>query len=364
MDKLYTTNQLAKLFGVVPTTVIAWVEHGELEAWKTLGGHRRIRHGAVLDFLHRHRLPYPPAFADGAARSEEEAPTSVALSEPALPRLRQPAPTRLGAVRRAVPSLPGAVTMTLVSRSELLQYLDSYLDAQRGADFGPNGLQVEGRDEIRKLVTGVSACRELFDRAAAAGADAVLVHHGIFWTGSSPVLVGSHYQRVAALLRHDLSLFAYHLPLDRHPEIGNNFLAARGLSLSDLEPFGDYEGLPVGFRGRFSEPDPIEVLVERCTVLFAQPPLVFRDGPEKVTTLGIISGGAQREFYQAIEAGLDAYLTGEASEWVMNVARESRVHYLACGHYATERLGIRALGEHLAERFGIEVEFLDVPNPV
>lgn len=254
--------------------------------------------------------------------------------------------------------------MGSVSRSALLHYLDTYLDARRGADFGPNGLQVEGRDEIRKLVTGVSACRELFDRAAAAGADAVMVHHGIFWKGSSPVLVGSHYQRVAALLRHQLSLFAYHLPLDRHPEVGNNALAARSLGLGDLEPFGDYEGLPVGLRGRFLEPVAIDELVQRCANLFAQPPLVFRDGPEIVTTLGIISGGAQREFYQAIEAGLDAYLTGEPSEWVMNVARESRIHYLACGHYATERLGIRALGEHLAERFGIEVEFVDVPNPV
>jgi dinuclear metal center YbgI/SA1388 family protein len=254
--------------------------------------------------------------------------------------------------------------MKSLPRADLLAYLDTYLDARRGADFGPNGLQVEGRAEIRKLVTGVSACRELFDRAAAAGADAVLVHHGLFWKGLSPVLVGSHYQRVAALLRHDLSLFGYHLPLDRHPEVGNNALAARGLGLEDLAPFGEYEGLPVGFRGRFVAPVPIAELVARCTTLFAQAPLVFADGPPLVSTLAIISGGAQREFYQAIDAGLDAYVTGEASEWVMNVARESRVHYLACGHHATERLGVRALGEHLAARFGIEVEFIDVPNPV
>lgn len=253
--------------------------------------------------------------------------------------------------------------MRVVSRADLLRYLDDYLDSG-GADFGPNGLQVEGRTEIRKLVTGVSACRELFERAAAAGADAVLVHHGIFWNGASPLLVGSHFQRVAALIGAGMSLFAYHLPLDRHPELGNNALAARSLGLDDLEPFGEYQGQPIGCRGRFPVPLSIDEVVARCEGLFGQPALAFREGPAQVGTLGIISGGAQREFHQAIAAGLDAYLTGEASEWVMNVARESRVHYLACGHYATERLGVRALGEHLAGHFGIAVEFVDVPNPV
>ena len=253
--------------------------------------------------------------------------------------------------------------MSMVARADLLRHLDEILDSG-GADFCPNGLQVEGRLEIRKLVTGVSACRELFERAAAAGADAVLVHHGIFWNGASPLLVGSHFQRVAALIGAGMSLFAYHLPLDRHPELGNNALAARGLGLGEIEPFGDYQGQPIGCRGRFAAPLPIEELVTRCEGLFGQAALAFREGPALVSTLGIISGGAQREFQQAIAAGLDAYITGEASEWVMNVARESGVHYLACGHYATERLGVRALGEHLEQRFGIAVEFVDVPNPV
>lgn len=254
--------------------------------------------------------------------------------------------------------------MAVVSRSELVAYLDAYLGAHNGTDYGPNGLQVEGRSEIRKIVTGVSACHELFERAATGGADAVLVHHGIFWRSISPLLVGSHHRRVASLLRHELNLIAYHLPLDRHPEIGNNALAARGLGMTDLQPFAVHEGLPVGFRGRFAEPVSIADLVARCERLFGQPPLAFKEGPDPVRTLGIVSGGAQSEFHQAIAAGLDAYLTGEVSEWVMNVARESRVHYLACGHYATERLGIRALGEHLREKFGIAVEFVDVPNPV
>jgi putative NIF3 family GTP cyclohydrolase 1 type 2 len=161
-----------------------------------------------------------------------------------------------------------------------------------------------------------------------------------------------------------MSLVAYHLPLDRHPEVGNNALAARAFGLAELAPFAEYEGLPIGVRGRFPEPVPADELVARCARIFGQPPLVFPGGPDPVSTLGIISGGAQKELWAAVGAGLDAYLTGEASEWVMNVAREAGVHYLAAGHYATERLGIRALGEHLAERFGVEVEFVDVPNPV
>ncbi len=252
----------------------------------------------------------------------------------------------------------------MVLRDELVRYLDEYLEAGRGGDYGPNGLQVEGREVIHKLATGVSACEELFERAAAEGADAVLVHHGLFWRGLPLTLVGMRYRRVASLVRSGLSLFAYHLPLDRHPELGNNALAARGLGLADLQPFAEAEGMPVGFSGRFPEPVAAAELVERCRRLFGQEPLVLGAGPDPVATLGIVSGGAQRELYAAIDAGLDAYLTGEASEWVTNVARECRVHYLACGHHATERLGVRALGEHVGQKFGIEVSFLDVPNPV
>lgn len=251
-----------------------------------------------------------------------------------------------------------------MDRDELIRYLDEYLDAARGSDYGPNGLQVEGRREIRRLVTGVSACQELFDRAAAAGADAVLVHHGIFWTGMPYTLTGIRHRRVATLIRHELNLIAYHLPLDRHPEIGNNALAARDFGLVEVTPFGVHEGLPIGFSGRFPEPLPAAELAARCQAVYGQAPLVFAHGPDLVKSLGIVSGGAQKELYQAIDADLDAYLTGEVSEWVMNVAREAGIHYFAAGHYATERLGVRALGEHLAERFGLTAEFIDVPNPV
>ena len=246
---------------------------------------------------------------------------------------------------------------------DLVAYLDQYLDA-RGRDYGPNGLQVEGKEEVRKIVTGVSACHELFIRAREAGADAVLVHHGLFWDGMPRTLTGFQYRRVAELIRSEMSLIAYHLPLDRHPELGNNAIAGRAFGLADLEPFGLHDGLPIGFKGSFPAPISAMALLDRCRSVYGQEPLAFLSGPDPVRSLGIISGGAQRELYDAIADGLDAYVTGEVSEWVMNVAREAGIHYLAAGHYATERLGIRALGEHLAEKFGIEAELIDVPNPV
>jgi dinuclear metal center YbgI/SA1388 family protein len=249
-----------------------------------------------------------------------------------------------------------------VNRDTLVSHLDQYLDS-RGRDYGPNGLQVEGREEIRKIVTGVSACQELFVRAREAGADAVLVHHGLFWEGMPRTLTGFQYRRVAELIRGEMSLIAYHLPLDRHLEVGNNAVAGRQLGLRRIEPFGEHDGLSLGVKGLFPEPVSADELVERCRKVYGQEPLAYLSGPESISTLGIISGGGQREFYSAIGEGLDAYITGEVTEWVMNVAKETRTHYLAAGHYATERLGVRALGEHLAERFGIEVEFIDVPNP-
>jgi dinuclear metal center YbgI/SA1388 family protein len=247
----------------------------------------------------------------------------------------------------------------------IVAHCDQLLDAHAGRDYGPNGLQVEGRREVRKIVTGVSACVELFERARDAGADAVFVHHGLIWEGqATKPIVGSQYRRLATLIESGMHLVAYHLPLDRHPALGNNALAAKALGLYGLEPFAEHHGQPIGFRGSYPEPIAPEELVRRCRELYGQEPLAFLAGPAQVARVGIVSGGAQGEIHAAIAAGLDAYVTGEASEWVMNLARESGIHFLACGHYATERLGIRALGEHLAQRFGLQHEFVDVPNPV
>lgn len=251
-----------------------------------------------------------------------------------------------------------------LDRDRLIRYLDRYLDTAAVEDYGPNGLQVEGVPTIHKIVTGVSACRELFSAARSRGAQAVLVHHGIFWEGMPRALTGWQYRRVAELVRDEINLIAYHLPLDRHPEVGNNSVAARQLGLLNLEPFALYKGVPIGFKGEFSEPIPAAELVRRATELYERAPLVFGPAEGDVQTVGVVSGAAQSEVHQAIAAGLDAYITGEVSEWVMNVAREAGIHFLSCGHYATERVGIQALGQHLHEEFGLEVEFVDIENPV
>lgn len=250
------------------------------------------------------------------------------------------------------------------SRDELVSYLDDLLDAHLTSDVCPNGLQVEGRATIGRIISGVSACQELFRVARQRAADAVLVHHGIFWRGDPPTLIGFRRQRVAELLAGDVNLIAYHLPLDRHPELGNNAIAARELGLEEVRPFGHHENAPLGTRGHFPESLTVSELQERCRRVFGQAPQVFAGEDRSISTIGIISGAAQREFYTAIESGLDAFVTGESSEWVVNLARETGVVYVAAGHYATERLGIRALGEHVAEQFRVEVEFVDVPNPV
>lgn len=252
----------------------------------------------------------------------------------------------------------------MINRSDLLAYLEQKLDPQKEQDYGPNGLQVEGRQSIQKLVTGVSACEALFQQARNLEADAILVHHGLFWDGMPQTLTGVQYRRVRELIQGDINLIAYHLPLDRHPELGNNILAARAFGLEEIEPFALHRGRPIGFKGRFPNGLSPESLGKCCHQIFGQPPTILGQGPDLIRTLGIVSGGAQREVYQAIEAGLDAYLTGEAAEWVTNLAREAGIFYVAAGHYATEVLGVRRLGEHLAEKFGLDVTFVDIPNPI
>lgn len=254
---------------------------------------------------------------------------------------------------------------TSVNRDTLVEYIDTYLETGEGTDYCPNGLQVEGAPLITRLVTGVSACQELFQRAADAAAEAVLVHHGIFWRGDSPTLTGIQYRRVAALIRRDINLLAYHLPLDRHLEIGNNAVAARRLHLSEIESFCVMEGLGVGVHGRFADAErSIDSVIDQVARLYGRDPLSFPFGPQNVRTVALVSGAGGRCIHQAIAQGADLFVTGEAEEWTMNLAREAEINVIAAGHYATERLGVQALGEHLQTRFGIDVEFVDIPNPV
>ena len=252
------------------------------------------------------------------------------------------------------------LTPSSISLLDLEQFLDDLLKASEFKDFCPNGIQVEGRPNVFKIVTGVSACQELFRRAHEAGANAILVHHGLFWTGTPYSLTGVQYQRVRALIDTEISLLAYHLPLDAHPVVGNNAVAAQRLGLTAIEPFTS-----IGFKGRLPVEIPFAKLLERIEAIYGQKPLAFAANPEQpVTSVGIISGGAQKDLHVAMAEKLDVFITGEASEWAMNLSLESGTRFVSAGHYATERFGVQVLGETLSEQFGIEVEFIDIPNPI
>jgi dinuclear metal center YbgI/SA1388 family protein len=249
--------------------------------------------------------------------------------------------------------------------TSIITALDELLSPGDFQDLGPNGLQVPGPSEVDRVVTGVSAQRALVERAVAEGAQLVLVHHGLFWdflpTGLTPVLA----ERLRPLFKHDIALAGYHLPLDAHPEVGNNAILAERLGCERHEPFGTYRGVPVGRAGTFpGEGIPAADLFARVREITARVPTVFDGGPERVRRIGIVSGGGADVLSEAVALGLDAFLTGEPREHVMADAREAGIHFIAAGHYATETFGVRALGDWLAQRFGIEHVWVDIPNPV
>ena len=252
----------------------------------------------------------------------------------------------------------------MTRRDDILAFLDDLLDARDRADYGPNGMQVPGSDHVDLVVTGVSAHRELFERAADAGAQLVLCHHGIFWGGAVGPLTPQLKARLKLLFDHDMTLAAYHLPLDAHPEVGNNALICAGLGLERGEAFGEAKGEPIGWVGASAEPLTIDELRGRVTALLGQEPLVFDAGPDEIRRVGILSGGGSEMIEDAVALGLDAYITGEPTEYVMADAREGGIHFLAAGHYASETLGVRRLGELVAERFGVEHRFVEIPNPI
>jgi dinuclear metal center YbgI/SA1388 family protein len=249
-------------------------------------------------------------------------------------------------------------------RDEIVAYLDELLEIDSFTDYGPNGLQVPGAEEVSLVATGVSAQRELFEQAATAGAQLVLCHHGLFWDFHPRTVGPAMKERLRILFDADLSLAAYHLPLDAHPEVGNNALICAALGLERAEPFAEHKGRAIGLLGRSTEGIPFAVLRERCASAFGQEPFVWDAGPDTVHSVGVVSGGAPGNFGEAIDRGVDAFITGETAEHVMAEARENRVHFIAGGHYATETFGIRRLGELVAERFGVEHHFVDIPNPI
>jgi dinuclear metal center YbgI/SA1388 family protein len=249
--------------------------------------------------------------------------------------------------------------------TSIIAALDEYLDIASFRDLGPNGLQVPGPREVSRVVTGVSAQKELIERAVEEGAQLVLVHHGLFWdflpTGLSPVLA----ERLRPLFKHDVALAGYHLPLDAHHELGNNAILADRLGCERHEPFGTFREQKIGRAGTFpGDGVPAAELFERVREVTARTPTVFDGGPERVRRIGIVSGSGADLLPEAIGYGLDALLTGEPREHVMADAREAGIHFIAAGHYATETFGIRALGDWLEQRFGIEHLWIDIPNPV
>lgn len=248
-----------------------------------------------------------------------------------------------------------------VPRNRVEQHLARYLEAARFKDYCPNGLQVEGASRVVRVACGVTASLAFVRAAVRAGADTLLVHHGWFWRGEDPRMLGPRRERMALVLAHRLNLFAYHLPLDVHPLVGNNAQLGARLGWPTAGRFGD-EGL--GCWHDFSQPQPVALVTENLATVLGRPPLVLGPARRRIRRIAWCTGAAQDMLAQAAENGADAFVSGEVSERTTHLARELGVTYFAAGHHATERFGVQALGEHLAREFGITHRFIDDPNPV
>lgn len=245
--------------------------------------------------------------------------------------------------------------------NELRDYNANLLQTALFKDYCPNGLQVEGRAEVRRIATGVTASQQVLDAAIAWGADAVLVHHGYFWRNEDATITGIKKRRIAQLLRNDVSLLAYHLPLDAHPELGNNARLGNLLGLAELGRFGEQN---IACAGELASSQTLAQFAAQVAHGLQRAPQVIGDGAKNIRKVAWCSGGAQGYFEAAIAQGVDAYISGEVSEQSFHLAQESGVAFIAAGHHATERLGIQALGEHLASRFDLAHRFFDQNNPI
>ena len=246
---------------------------------------------------------------------------------------------------------------------ELIDATDALLQPQHFKDYCPNGLQVEGRPQVSKLVTGVTACQALLDQAVESEADAVLVHHGYFWRGEDAAIVGMKRRRIATLLQHEISLIAYHLPLDAHPQLGNNVQLAEVLGIKCLTGLQPHDR-SIGNIGELGETLSGAQLARHIATRLGREPLHIAATSRRIKSIAWCTGAAQDFLQQAIDAGVDAYLTGEVSEQTVHVAREAGIHFFAAGHHATERYGVQAVGKYLAQKFDLEHQFIDVDNPV
>ena len=252
-----------------------------------------------------------------------------------------------------------------VAQTELTNYLQTLLKVAEFKDYGPNGLQIQGTPQLQRVAFSVSASRDAITEAVKQRVQALIVHHGLLWSfRPTPLLVGPYYHRIAPLIKHDINLLGYHLPLDAHPQLGNARSLADLLALQDPQPFGNYQGCPTGMWGRFPQALEVAELSQHIAQLCQHPVITAApDAAGKITTLGIITGGANGDWTQAHALGLDAYLTGEISEHDWHEARESGITMFAAGHHATERFGIQRLMEHLVQKFALEGFYIDSANP-
>jgi dinuclear metal center YbgI/SA1388 family protein len=250
-----------------------------------------------------------------------------------------------------------------IALTTLQEEADRYLNIGRISDYCPNGLQVEGRPQVRRIVSGVTASQELIDAAVEAEADVLLVHHGYFWKGENPCVVGMKQRRLKTLLANDISLLAYHSPLDLHPEVGNNVQLAAQLEITVEGPLEPDNPRTIGLLGSLREAMSARDFARRVQEVLGREPLLV-DGGQMIRRIGWCTGGGQGYIDQAIAAGVDLYLTGEASEQTFHSARENGISFIAAGHHATERYGVQALGDYLARHFALEHLFIDCPNPI
>lgn len=250
-----------------------------------------------------------------------------------------------------------------VSLKQLEFELKQVLRPEQFKDYCPNGLQVEGRSEISKIVSGVTACQALIEAAIEAEADALLVHHGYFWQGEDQSISGIKKLRIEALLKHKMTLLAYHLPLDVHEEYGNNVQLAKILGIDIEGGLGKQNNHPIGLTGRFEREMSFSELENLLKNKLGREALAIEGRAERIQSVAWCTGGAQNYIGLAVEAGVDAYITGEVSEQTVHIARETGLHFFSAGHHATERYGVQALGKYLADKFEIEHQFIDIDNP-
>ncbi|MDN2663096.1 Nif3-like dinuclear metal center hexameric protein [Psychromonas sp. 14N.309.X.WAT.B.A12] len=251
-----------------------------------------------------------------------------------------------------------------MNNRKLANKLDQFLEIHQFKDYCPNGLQIEGKEQVKKIVTGVTANQALIDAAIELNADAILVHHGYFWKGEAQQIVGMKYNRIKALIKNDINLYAYHLPLDVHPELGNNKQLAKLLGITDRRPLEPWDKRSVGRVGKFEQAITPQALSETITQQLDREPLWIDGGKPEIKTIAWCTGGGQDYITIAAEQGIDAFISGEISERTVHIAKEMGIHYFAAGHHATERYGAKALGEWLANEMGFEVTFIDIDNPV